>query len=43
MDDVTEAGENISKAKGVQSVKFEKGVVIVNTGSGQYKFVSKLK
>lgn len=41
--DVKESGMDISKAEGVQSVKFEKDVAIVNVGSGEYKFVSKLK
>ena len=43
LTDVTESGMDISKFAGVQSVKFENGVAIVQVGSGEYKFVSKIK
>lgn len=50
LNDLEESGMEISKAEGVQSVKFvekdsygENGVAIVTVGSGEYKFVSKSK
>jgi hypothetical protein len=33
----------LSKAEGVQSVKWENGLAIAQIGSGQYKFISKIK
>ena len=41
--ELMESGSDILKAEGVQSVKFENGVAVVQVGSGQYKFSSKLK
>ena len=41
--DVIESGVELSKAEGVQLVKFENGTAIVQVGSGNYKFVSKIK
>ena len=41
--ELMESGSDISTAEGVQSVKFENGVAVVQVGSGQYKFSSKLK
>ena len=41
-NDIMESGMEISKAEGVQSVKFENGIAIIHVGSGEYKFVSKL-
>jgi alpha-L-rhamnosidase len=43
LSDVMESGKDISTAEGVQSVKFENGVAIAQVGSGEYKFVSKIK
>ena len=43
LTDVMESGVDISKAEGVQSVKFENGIAIVQVGSGNYKFISKIK
>jgi alpha-L-rhamnosidase len=43
LTDVIESGVDLSKAEGVQSVKFENGLAIVQVGSGDYKFVSKIK
>ena len=43
LSDVIESGIDVSKADGVQSVKFQNGIAIVQVGSGSYKFVSKLK
>ena len=42
-NEVMESGKELSKAEGVQSVKFENGTAIVLVGSGEYKFVSKIK
>jgi alpha-L-rhamnosidase len=41
--DVMESGMDLSKAEGVQSVKFENDAAVVQVGSGEYKFVSKIK
>ena len=41
--DVMESGMGISNAEGVRSVKWENGSVIAQVGSGQYKFISKIK
>jgi alpha-L-rhamnosidase len=43
INDVMETGKELSKAEGVQSVKWENGSAIVQIGSGQYKFISKTK
>ena len=43
LSDVMESGMDISKSEGVQSVKFENGTAIVQVGSGNYKFISKIK
>ena len=43
LNDVMESGTDISKAEGVQSVKFENATAIVQVGSGDYKFTSKIK
>jgi alpha-L-rhamnosidase len=43
LSDVMESGQDLSKIEGVQSLKFENGLAIVQVGSGQYKFVSKIK
>jgi alpha-L-rhamnosidase len=43
VNDVMESGKELSKAGGVQSVKWENGSVIVEIGSGQYKFISQIK
>jgi len=43
VNDVMESGKELSKAEGVQSVKWENGSAIVQIGSGQYKFVSQIK
>jgi len=43
LSDVMESGKDISKAEGVQSVKFENDAAVVQLGSGEYKFVSKIK
>ncbi len=42
-NDVMESGMDISKAEGVQSVKFENGIAVIHVGSGEYKFVSSIK
>jgi len=41
--DVMESGKELSKAEGVQSIKWENGSAIVKIGSGQYKFISQIK
>jgi alpha-L-rhamnosidase len=43
LSEVMESGMELSKAEGVQSVKWENGSVIVQIGSGQYKFISQIK
>jgi len=43
VNDVMESGKDLSKAEGVQSVKWENGSAILQIGSGQYKFVSQTK
>jgi len=43
LNDVMESGMELSKAEGVQSVKWENGSAIVQIGSGQYNFISQLK
>jgi len=43
VSDVMESGKELSKAEGVQSVKWENGSAIVQIGSGQYKFISQIK
>jgi alpha-L-rhamnosidase len=43
INEVAESGQDLSKAEGVQSVKWENGSAIVQVGSGQYKFTSKIK
>ena len=43
LTDVMESGMDISKSAGVEAVKFENGAAIVEVGSGEYKFVSKIK
>ena len=43
LTDVIESGVDVSKAEGVLSVKFENEIAIVQVGSGDYKFVSKIK
>jgi alpha-L-rhamnosidase len=43
LSDVMESGKELSKAEGVQSVKWENGSAIVQIGSGEYKFVSQIK
>jgi alpha-L-rhamnosidase len=41
--DVMESGKELFNAEGVESVKFENNTTIVTIGSGDYKFVSKIK
>jgi alpha-L-rhamnosidase len=41
--DVMESGKELSKAEGVQLIKWENGLAIVQIGSGQYKFISQIK
>jgi alpha-L-rhamnosidase len=41
--DAMESGKELSKAEGVQSVKWENGSAIVQIGSGEYKFISQIK
>ena len=41
--DVTESGQDLSTIEGVQSVNWENGSAVVQVGSGQYKFNSKIK
>jgi len=43
LSDVMESGKDISKAEGIQSVKLENDAAVVQLGSGEYKFVSKIK
>jgi len=43
LGDVTESGLDLSNAEGVQSMKWENGLTILQMGSGQYKFISKIK
>ncbi|MFI5132593.1 MAG: alpha-L-rhamnosidase C-terminal domain-containing protein, partial [Chitinophagales bacterium] len=43
VSDVTESGRELSKTEGVQIVKWENGSAILQAGSGQYKFTSKIK
>ena len=43
VNDVMESGKALSKAEGVQSVKWENGSVIVQISSGQYNFKSQIK
>ena len=43
VNDVMEAGKELAKAEGVQSVKWENGLAIVQIGSGEYKFTSQIK
>jgi alpha-L-rhamnosidase len=43
LSDVMESGKELSKAEGVQSVKWENGSAIVQIGSGQYYFISQIK
>jgi len=43
LNDVMESGKELSKADGVQSVKWENGLAIVQIGSGQYDFISQIK
>ena len=43
LNDVMESGKELSKAEGVQSVRWENGSAIVQIGSGQYKFISQIK
>jgi hypothetical protein len=38
-----ESGKELTKAEGVQSVKWENGSAIVQVGSGQYNFKSQIK
>lgn len=43
INDVLESGKELSKAEGMQVVKWENGSAIVQIGSGQYKFISQIK
>ena len=43
LSDILESEKELSKAEGVQAVKWEKGSAIVQVGSGQYKFISQIK
>jgi alpha-L-rhamnosidase len=43
LTDVLESGMELTKAEGVQTVKWENGSAIIHVGSGQYKFTSKIK
>ena len=43
VNDVMESGKELSKAEGVQSVKWENGSAIVQIGSGRYRFISQIK
>jgi len=40
---VTESGQDLSKIEGIRSVKWENGSAIVQLGSGQFKFISRIK
>jgi len=41
--DVMESGKELFNAEGIESVKFENNTAIVTIGSGDYKFISKIK
>ncbi|HEX3168002.1 MAG TPA: family 78 glycoside hydrolase catalytic domain [Chitinophagaceae bacterium] len=43
VNEIMESGKELSKAEGVQSVKWENGSAIVQIGSGQYNFKSQIR